>query len=145
MRQQEALKVAQRERTGDGDDEDVRNQHTLYEINEGDLHGFVSPGQHVDTFYNNEEDSAKGKEASDLMGTETLTSKGGETVCSKVVGCKRDHDGNPLVDPSNDEPLYIIEYPDGSLSAEGYNALISAPNLQLDEFGDEYYTFLEIL
>ena len=42
---------------------------------------------------------------------------------------------------SNDEPLYIVEYPDGSLSTEGYNALISALNLQLDEFGDENYTF----
>ena len=33
MQQQEALKVAQRERTDDGDDEDIRNRHTLYEIN----------------------------------------------------------------------------------------------------------------
>ena len=145
MRQQEALKVARRERTGDGDDEEIRNRHTLYEINEGDLHGFVSPGQHVDTFYNNEEESAKGKAESDLMGTEILTSKGGETIRGKVVGHKRNHDGNPVVDPSNDEPLYIIEYPDGSLSMEGYNALISALNLQLDVFGDEYYTFQEIL
>ena len=60
---------------------------------------------------------------------------------AKVVGCKRDHDGNPVVDPSIDEPVYNVEYPDGSLSTEGYNALISALNLQLDEFGDEYYTF----
>ena len=50
-----------------------------------------------------------------------------------------------MADSSNDEPLYIVEYPDGSLSTEGYNALISALNLQLDEFGDEYYTFQEIL
>ena len=35
MRQQEALKVARRERTGDRDDEDIWNRHTLYEINEG--------------------------------------------------------------------------------------------------------------
>ena len=35
------------------------------------MHGFVSPGQHVDTFYNNEEDSAEGKEESDLTGAET--------------------------------------------------------------------------
>ena len=66
------------------------------------------------------------------MGAEILTSKGGETICGEVVGCKRNHDGNP-VDLSNDEPLYIIEYPDGSLSMEGYNALLSALNLQLDE------------
>ena len=46
---------------------------------------------------------------------------------------------------SNDEPLYIIEYPSGSLSTEGYNALISALNLQLDEFSDKYYIFQEIL
>ena len=123
MRQQEALKVARRERTGDGDDEDIRYRHTLYAINEGDLHGFVSPGQHVDSFFNNEGESAKGKVESDLMGTEILVSKGGDTVRSKVVGRKRDHDGNPVADSSNDEPLYIIEYPDGSLSTEGYNAL----------------------
>ena len=124
MRQQEALKVAWRERMGDGDDEDIRNWHTLYEINEGDLHGFISPGKHVDSFYNNEEESAEGKEQSDLTGAEILVSKGGETVRGKVVGRKRDHDGNPVVDSSNDEPLYIVEYPDGSLSTEGYNALI---------------------
>ena len=55
------LKVAQRERMGDGDDEDIQNQHTLYEINEGDLHGFVSPSQHVDSFFNNEDESAGGR------------------------------------------------------------------------------------
>ena len=59
MLQEEALKVARRERMGDGDDEEIRNRHTLYEINEGDLHGFVSPGQHVDSFYNNEEERAE--------------------------------------------------------------------------------------
>ena len=94
---------------GDGIDEEIRNRHTLYEINEGNLHGFVSPGQHVDTFYNNEEDSAEGKEESDLTGAEILTSKGGETVRGKVVGRKRNHDGNPVLDPSDDEPLYIRE------------------------------------
>ena len=67
------------------------------------------------------------------MGAEILVSKVGETVHGKVVGRKRDHDGNPLADSSNDEPLYIVEYPDGSLSTEGYNALISALNLQLDD------------
>ena len=143
-RQQEALKVARRESRGDGDDEDIRNQHTLYEINEGDLQGFVSPSQHVDSFFNNEEESARGKEKSDFTGTEVLTSKGGETIRSNVVGHKRNHDRNPMVDPSNDEPLNIIEYPDGSLYTEGYNALISALNLQLNEFGDEYYTFQAI-
>ena len=59
MWQEEVLKVAQCERMGDGDDEEIRDQHTLYKINEGDLHGFVLPGQHVDTFYNNEEDSTE--------------------------------------------------------------------------------------
>ena len=93
------------------------------------MHGFVSPGQHVDSFFNNEEESAEGKEQSDLTGAEILVSKGGETVRGKVVGRKRDHDRNPVVDSSNDEPLYIVEYPDGSLSMEGYNALISALNL----------------
>ena len=39
------------------------------------MHGFVSPSQHVDSFFNNEEESAGGKEQSDLMGTEVLTSK----------------------------------------------------------------------
>ena len=68
MRQQGALKVARLERMGDWDDEDIRNRHTLYEINEGDLHGFVSPSQHVDSFFNNEEESAEGKEQSDLTG-----------------------------------------------------------------------------
>ena len=125
---------------GDGDDEEIQNQHSFYEISEGDLHGFISPSQHVDSFFNNEEESAKGKAESDLTGTEILTSKGGETVRGKVVGRKRNHDGNPVVDPSNNEPLYIVEYPDGSLSTEGYNALVSALNLQLDEFSDEYYT-----
>ena len=61
------------------------------------------------------------------------------------MGRKRDHNGNPVVDPSNDVPLYISEYLEGSLSSEGYNVLISALNLQLNEFGDEYYTFQEIL
>ena len=65
---------------GDGDDEDIRNRHTLYEVNEGDLHGFVSSGQHVDSFFNNEEESAKGKEQSDLTGAEILISKGGENI-----------------------------------------------------------------
>ena len=46
---------------GDGDDEKIRNWHTLYEINEGDLHGFVSPGQYVDSFFNNEEESTEGR------------------------------------------------------------------------------------
>ena len=86
---------------GDGDDEDIRNRQTLYEINEGDLHGFVSPSQHVDSFYNNEGESAEGKEQSDLTGAEILISKRDETVRGKVVGRKRDHDGNPVVDPYN--------------------------------------------
>ena len=77
--------MVQCECTGDGDEEEIRNWHTLYEINDGDLHGFVSPGQHVDSFYNNKEDSTEGKEGSDLTGAEILTSKRGETVCSKVV------------------------------------------------------------
>ena len=93
MWQEEVLKVAHRERVGDGDDGEIHNWHTLHKINEGDLHGFVSPSQHVDSSFNNEEESAKGKEQSDLTGAEILVSKGGETVRGKVVGHKRDHDG----------------------------------------------------
>ena len=153
LRQNEAIKTARRDTTGEkdengNDDEFVRNRHVIYEINEGDEHNYVSPGQHVDTFFGNEGRSGTEQdtdEPSDLTGTEILTSKGGETVRGKVAGRKRDHDGNPMVEESTGEPLYIVEYPDGSLSTEGYNALISALNMQLDANGDEYFTFLEIL
>ena len=91
--------MARRERTDDGDDEDIWNRHTLYEINEGDLHGFVSPGQHVDSFFNNEEASSEGKEQSDIMGAEILVSKGGETVRGKVVAVSYTH----LTLPTNRE------------------------------------------
>ena len=114
MRQQDALKAARRERMGDGDDEDIRNRHTLYENNDGGLHGFVSASQHVDSFFNNEEESAEGKEQSNLMGVEILISKGGKTIRGKVVGRKRDHDGNPVADSSNYEPLSstrMVAYP----------------------------------
>lgn len=153
MRQHEALKVARRDTTGEkdengNDDEIVRNRHVIYEINEGDEHNYVSPGQHVDTFFGNMENMGTEQdtdEPSDLTGTEILTSKGGETVRGKVAGRKRDHDGNPMMEESTGEPLYIVEFPDGSLSTEGYNALISALNMQVDANGDEFFTFLEIL
>ena len=60
VRQTEAQKVARRDATGEKDEngnEDVlvRNRYILYEINEGDGHNYVSPGQHVNTFFGNEE------------------------------------------------------------------------------------------
>ena len=52
--------MARRDPTGEkyengNDDKFVRNRHVIYKINEGDEHNYVSPGQHANTFFNNEE------------------------------------------------------------------------------------------
>ena len=81
----------------------------------------------------------------DLTGVEVLTSKGGQQVRRKVTDRKRDCDGNPVSSESTDEGLYIVEYPDGTISTEGYNALLSAVTKQVDEHGEEFFKFEAII
>jgi hypothetical protein len=125
-------------------DYETLNCHVFDEINEGNDPKFVDIGLNVNTFYNNElkEDEHKRK---DLMGAEVLTAKGGATVRGKVKGKKRDQSGNPVTADNSDEPLYIFEYPDGTINAEGYNALLNAITVQIDENGNEYHSFKAIM
>ena len=146
LRRKEALKVARKYGSDDNDesvDGNVVNRHTIYSITDTDG-DYVSPSQHVDTFYENEPDPDEEPET-DLTGVEVLTSKGGQTVRAKVKGRKRDCDGTPVAADSTDEALYIVEYPDGSISTEGYNALLAAISKQVDEHGEEFYTFQSIV
>jgi hypothetical protein len=149
LRKKEALKVAQKipmgTKTDKGEpDYETLNRHVFYEINEGNDHEFVDIGLNVNTFYNNEleEDEHKWK---NLTGAEILTAKGGQTVRGKVKGKKRDQSGNPVTADDSDEPLYIGKYPDGTISAEGYNALLNAITVQTDENGNEYHSFKAIM
>ena len=61
----------------------------------------------------------------------------GRNVIKTVTACVTADD--------TDEPLYIVEYPDGTISAEGYNALLNAITVQTDENGNEYHSFKAIL
>ena len=107
-----SLKVALRDATGENDEngnEDVlvRDLHILCEINNGGEHNYVSPDQHVDTFFGNEENEGPKSdtdEPSDFTGSDILPSKGGDTVRGQVACRKRDHDGNPMVEETTGEP-----------------------------------------
>lgn len=80
--------MARRDPTGEkyengNDDKFVRNRHVIYKINEGDEHNYDSPGQHANTFFNNEEKwgtECGTDETSGRTGTEFSTLKGDETI-----------------------------------------------------------------
>jgi hypothetical protein len=144
QRQTEALKVARKIPTGTLDDKgdadyETLNRHVIYEINEGTAHDFVNTGLNVNTFYNNEVVTESESEIKNLTGAEVLTSKGGTTVRGNVKGKKQqDPSGNQVAAKDSDELLYIVKYPDGTIS--------QSATVQTDENGEEYHsTFKAIM
>ena len=78
------------------------------------------------------------------MGSEVLLSRNGLKEQAKVIGCKRDQDGN-VIDTPPEEMQYLVEFPDGDQQVHEYNALLDAIYIQTDEDGNEWYTFKDII
>ena len=75
--------------------------------------------------------------------------RGEEVLRARVVGRKRDHDGNP-VGRRNENPIldtreYTVEFEDGS--TDSYAANVIAENMfsQVDEHGNEFLLLKEIV
>ncbi|EEC42861.1 predicted protein [Phaeodactylum tricornutum CCAP 1055/1] len=138
LRRDEAMKVARK--TGEPEDPGVRNRHVLYDLNEGADHDQVEPGLSVDDYYGNDDEKESG--SSDLLvGSEVLLTKGGIQHLGKVT--KRDKNGQPK--GSNETTNYVVEFNDGTEEIHGYNALLDAVYKQVDDDGNEWYTFEDIV
>ncbi|EEC47054.1 predicted protein [Phaeodactylum tricornutum CCAP 1055/1] len=138
LRRDEAMKVARK--TGEPEDPGVRNRHVLYDLNEGADHDQVEPGLSVDDYYGNDDEKESG--SSDLLvGSEVLLTKGGIQHLGKVTKC--DKNGQPK--GSNETTNYVVEFNDGTEEIHGYNALLDAVYKQVDDDGNEWYTFEDIV
>jgi hypothetical protein len=140
----ERAKEAQRFSRGE---EVVRNRHVNYEMyTEDDTE--IESGLTVDDFIDEnqqqdqgepEQDQAEPGQA-DISGATVLLNRDGSQQRATIKGRKRDHDGN-IVDGDD----YVVEFPDGMQVIHQYAALVDAIFVQVDENGEEWFTFKEII
>jgi hypothetical protein len=137
FRRDEAMKVARR--SDDPGDGNTRNRHVLYDLNEGDDHIQLDPGLTVDDFFEN--DSPDQDPTSLIIGTDVLLTSGAVQRQGRVT--KRDRDGTPV--PNDDPGNFVVEFDDGTEEVHGYQALLDAVYKQVDDDGNEWYTFDDIV
>jgi hypothetical protein len=130
-------------------DESIRKSliggFTTVEVSEDD-------GQDEGQYHDAEEnDALLGVEDDDLIvGAEVMLPKDGETpMIAKVVGRKRDKDGNPIGEKADNPVLdtreYLVRFQDGTEEAHVLNKIAQALYSELDEEGHRWYTFKEIV
>jgi len=75
--------------------------------------------------------------------------KNGEEVLGKVVGRKRDHDGNPIgkanTNPILDTRLYQVVFPDGETAEYSANIIAECIYSQVDDEGNQFLLLDEII
>ncbi|EEC45492.1 predicted protein [Phaeodactylum tricornutum CCAP 1055/1] len=125
FRRDKAMKVAWR--SDDPGDGNTRNRHVLYDLNEGDDHIQLDPGLTVDDFFEND--------SPDQDPTSLILRQG------RVI--KRNRDGTPV--PNDDPGNFVVEFDDGTEEVHGYQALLDAVYKQVDDDGNEWYTFDDIV
>ena len=132
----EAQKFA---RTDEEDSEIGRNRHVMYNVyTETDSE--IAPGVTINDFFDNEEDEGRGN----ITGAVVLLSREGKSQRAKVIGRKRDSEGN-FIGTSPTDTQYVVEFPDGTQVAHEYTALLDAIYCQVDEDGKKWYMFKDII
>ena len=124
-----------------------RNRHVTYDMyTEDDTE--IETGLTVDDYIDESTETPNTEKASsgehDILGTSVLLSRDGEMQRAEVKRKKRDRDGQVLTDDTGEEQ-YIVEFPDGTQMVHQYSALVDAIFIQIDETGDEWYTFKSII
>ena len=78
----------------------------------------------------------------ELMGIEVYLSHGDHTEIAKVLGQKRNADGNfmghKIAYPILDSCVFVVEFPDGEQKDIGYNILAQHMHSQMDDEGNAY-------
>ena len=84
-----------------------------------------------------------------LTGMEVYLSHGDHTEIAKVLGQKRNADGNFVrrkhSNPILDSRIFVIEFPDGEQKDIGYNILAEHLHSQMDDEGNVYMLFWGII
>ncbi|MGH3053585.1 MAG: hypothetical protein ACRDL7_01240, partial [Gaiellaceae bacterium] len=84
-----------------------------------------------------------------LIGAEVIMQHGNKVEIARVCGRKRDQNGNLVGDKSTnlslDTRAYVIQFPDGTKEIHAMNVLSEALYSQLDEHGQKWYIFQDIL
>ena len=85
----------------------------------------------------------------ELMGMEVYLSHGDHTELAKVLGRKRNADGNFVgqkhSNPILDSRVFVVEFPDGEQKDIGYNILAEHLHSQMDNEGNVYKLFWGII
>lgn len=83
------------------------------------------------------------------IAAEVCLPKNGEEVLAKVVGRKRDHDGNPIgkanANPILDTRLYQVIFPDGETSEYSANVIAECLYSQVDSEGRQFLLLDELV
>ena len=83
------------------------------------------------------------------LAADVLLDRAGELVRGRVVGRKRDADGNPIgirnPNPMLDTREYDVEFPDGSIETYTANIIAEAMYSQVDDLGREFLLMEEIV
>ena len=81
----------------------------------------------------------------ELTGMDVYLSHGDHTEIAKVLGRKRNADGNFVgrkhANPIFDSRIFVVEFPDGELKDIGYNILAEHLHSQMDDEGNIYKLF----
>jgi hypothetical protein len=118
------------------DTEVKRNRHVMYDMYTVD-DDEIETGLTVDDYVGNDTNSQ-------IIGVTVLLPHGGHNEQATVKGRKRDNEGN-VIDDSDGDDEYIVEFADGAQEAHQYSVLIDAVYSQYDENGDEWFTFKDII
>ncbi|MGH7954399.1 MAG: hypothetical protein ACREOZ_00405 [Gloeomargaritales cyanobacterium] len=84
-----------------------------------------------------------------LIGAEVVLPHGEANEIARAIGRKHDSEGN-LIGAQNTNPLsdtreYVITFPDGKEECHVMNTLAQALYSQIDEYGNKYYIFDDII
>jgi hypothetical protein len=132
----ERAKEAQRFSRGE---EVARNRHVNYEMYTDD-DSEIETGLSVDDFHDENPTPDQEPGQADITGATVLLNRDGTQQRATIKGQKRDNDGNVI--PGDD---FVVEFPDGTQVVHQYSALLDAIYVQVDENGEEWYTFNDII
>ncbi len=85
----------------------------------------------------------------ELLLTEPLLMKDGELTHATVIGCKRDHNNNPVGtyhhNPLLNTRVYLVQFPDGHVAEFRANMISEAIYNHIDDDGGEELLFADII
>ena len=97
------------------------------------------PGLSNETFSDEKEN------ADEMIGAKVILQKDGEKAKATILGQKRYADGTPIGGDEIEKRKYVVQYEDGIEETLEYSDLINFIEKQVDEEGNEWWTFDSIV